>query len=437
MGSLLCFDEQTGRFRWQHLTPRIGERHVDFGGCSGSTPLVEGERLWFITNRWEVICLDIGPLLKATGEPREVWKLDMRRDLKVLPFSTVMSPSLRCMIGASYQGKIYVITGNGVDETRRNVPAPQAPSLVCIDKDSGKVIWSDNSPGKEILMGQWSSPLVAEINGKAQVIAPQGDGWIRSFEAVSGKLIWKCDLNKKSSTFPIDRNPIIAVPVLYQGRIYVTPGQDRERGEGPSALWCLDPAKEGDISEELDDGPLPEKPGQDSFPLGGPRKGRPNPNCGVVWKFDRVAAPPGKKPPRMDQMGRTVASVTAADGLVIVPAFDGFVHCLDASTGKRLWVFDAEASIEGSPLICDGKIYIADEDGNVTVLALSRELQVLAQRAFEQPCFCAPDLRQRRALRNDAQHALCDPDTRGPGGGRLAAVARAGSDATFPATPAC
>ena len=124
MGCLICFDEQTGKFRWQYLTPRIGVRFVDdsFSSC-GSTPLIAGDRLWFINNRWEVVCLDIGPLLKGTGEPREVWKLDMPRELKIAPFSTVMTPSMRCAIGASNEKAPVPSKETGANRTVKSAGA--------------------------------------------------------------------------------------------------------------------------------------------------------------------------------------------------------------------------------------------------------------------------------------------------------------------------
>lgn len=393
-GRLMCFNERDGKFRWQYLTPRTGDRFHDSSGSVGSTPMVEGERLWFITNEWEVVCLDIGPLLRNTGEPREIWKLDMPRDLKVSSISTVMGPSMRCRIGASYKGMIYVITGNGVDgASRKHVPAPDAPSLVCLDKDTGKVVWQDNSPGKNILWGQWSSPLVAEINGRAQVIAPEGDSWVRSFDAMTGKLIWSFDANPKSSTYGINRNLVIAVPVLYDNRVYVATGEDWEHSTGSAILWCIDPTREGDISEELDDGPLAPLPNTRFDPAlpGGPRKGKPNPNSGALWKFDKVD-PRAKNAAEKDRMNRTIGSVAAADGLVIATDYAGIVHCLDARTGKQQWAHDLEAGTRSSPLICDGNIYVTNEDGQVCILALSREEKLLASHDFSSPIYCSPIL---------------------------------------------
>jgi len=60
-GTLLCFSEEDGRFLWQLTVPRIeGDRHHDWpmiGICS--PPTVEGDRVYVLTNRSEVLCLDL------------------------------------------------------------------------------------------------------------------------------------------------------------------------------------------------------------------------------------------------------------------------------------------------------------------------------------------------------------------------------------------
>ncbi len=62
--------------------------------------------------------------------------------------------------------RIFVTTMHGVDRLgipRNGVPKIDAPSVVCLDKDTGKVLWKDNSPGKNIITTQYASPTVATI----------------------------------------------------------------------------------------------------------------------------------------------------------------------------------------------------------------------------------------------------------------------------------
>jgi outer membrane protein assembly factor BamB len=387
---LLAFRASDGQFLWQHLTPKHpAGRVIDWpliGVCC--SPLIEDGRGWYTTQRCEVVCFDIRGAKAAGGgkflpdtlsgqgiNAAIIWKLDMINELGVFPHNATS-----CSIGASYRNLIYVVTGNGVDESHKNIPAPKAPSLIAIDRDSGKVVWTDNSPGENVLHGQWSSPLVIEINGRGQVIAPQGDGWIRSFDALTGKLIWKFDSNAKNTVYPATRNELIATPVYYDGRVYIANGQDPEHGEGPGHLWCIDPTKSGDVSWELDDG-------KDA---GGIPKGKPNPNSAVVWHFDKVNADKDGRAKGIDTMHRTISTVAIHNDVLIAHDFSGYVHCLDARTGKRFWSHDMLAAMWSSPLIADGKVYSTDEDGDVVIFELSREKKILNELNMGSAVYSSP-----------------------------------------------
>ena len=76
--------------------------------------------------------------------------------------------------------------------------------------------------------------MVAEIQGHAQVITGQGDGWVRGFDAFTGELHWKFDINPKSFQrghgLKNQRNDLVAMPVFYEGYVYVATGRHYESG---------------------------------------------------------------------------------------------------------------------------------------------------------------------------------------------------------------
>jgi outer membrane protein assembly factor BamB len=195
--------------------------------------------------------------LIATTDKREadvVWKFDMMKELGVSQHNMAT-----CCITA-WGNRLFICTSNGVDEGHSRIPAPNAPSFIAMDKHTGRVLWTDNSPGKNILHGQWSAPAVAELGGVPQVIFAGGDGWLYSFRADRWKkgkpeLLWKFDVNPKDSKWILGgrgtRNNIIAIPVIYDGLVYLPVGQDPEHGEGDGHLWCIDPTRRGDVSAEL------------------------------------------------------------------------------------------------------------------------------------------------------------------------------------------
>ena len=269
LGCLLCFNEADGKFLWQHSSEKLPTGRVHDWPLQGicATPLVEGDRLWFVTSRGEVVCLDTegfydgendGPFTgeKSTDkdEADAIWYYDMMGQLGV-------SQHNMCSCSITSAGDIiFVCTGNGVDESHINLPAPEAPSFLAMDKHTGKVLWTDGSPGNNILHGQWSSPAYAVLGGQPQVMFAGGDAWLYSFlgkETDDGKakLLWKFDANPKESKYILGgrgtRNEIIGTPVVYDNKIYLAVGQDPEHGEGIGHLWCVDPTKSGDVSSEL------------------------------------------------------------------------------------------------------------------------------------------------------------------------------------------
>ncbi len=372
---LKCFRVRDGKQVYEFVSPKLANRVHDPGWSGlGSSPLVEGDRLWITTNRAEVLCLDIGPLIRGEGEPRELWKLDLVQKFDVFLHMPLMGPPRPCSIGPTWNGRVYVTVANGVAEDHITIPKPNAPCLVCLNKDTGEVLWKDNSPGANILTTQVASPTIAEISGRVQVIVPQSDGWVRAFDPEKGAVLWEFDVNPKASVREQgsggNRNDLFANAVVYDGRVYLASGRDAEQGEGPGRLVCIDPNKRGDISSEIavngDGKPLAHRRMRAFDPATG-EKVVPNPNSALVWEFLNC----GRE--FEDEMHRTVSSVAVSKGLVIAADFSGLVHCFDAKTGKRHWKYDTLAAIWGTPLIVDDKVYVGDEDGNMMVFQLGAD----------------------------------------------------------------
>ena len=334
-----------------------------------SSPLIEGDYLWFTTIRYETVCLDIGPLQRGEGQPKELWKVDMIKELKVFPSDPGMAHGKTCSVAASYKDRIYVCTNNGVDE-KGKVARPNAPSLVCFHKKTGKVLWQDSSPGQDILEECYSSPLVVEISGQGQVIVPQGDGWLRSFDALTGELLWTLDSNPKEIVVRDKKDPFQATPVYADGRVYIGNGHVMDSVySGPSGLCCIDPTKKGDLSLEL---------------ANAKGAGKPNPNSGVVWRFG------GADPKNKKFFRGTMSTVVVSNGLVIAPDTAGFIYCLDAGTGQLYWVHDTLSAVTSSPLVVDGKIYVSTIDGQMQILSLARGKKLLGEIDMEDSVYTSP-----------------------------------------------
>lgn len=313
-----------------------------------------------------------------------VWRFDMMKTLGTRQHNmSNCSPAI-------HGDTLFVCTSNGVDESHINLPAVDAPSFIALDKRTGKILWTDASPGKNILHGQWSSPAVGVFDGVAQVIFPAGDGWIYSFRADTWDkaknkplLLWKFDGNPKTSKWILGgrgtRNNAISMPVIYKGRVYIAMGQDPELGEGNRHLWCIDPTMRGDVSSELavkvvnkKRVPVPPRRLQAVNEEAG-ELAIPNPNSAVVWHYGHVDINNDGKFDFQEGMNRTISTPAIKNDLLFIADLSGLMHCLDAKTGKVYWTHDMWAVSWSSPLIVDNKVYIGDEDGDITIYALSAD----------------------------------------------------------------
>ncbi len=413
LGCLLCFRVADGEFLWQHSAEKLatGRQHDwPFQGLC-STPLVEENRLWFVTNRCEVVCLDTegfrddendGPYRDEPNEHSDesdvVWRFDMYERLGVRPHN--MST---CSITAA-GNLIFVCTSNGVDESHAKIPAPDAPSFLAMDKRTGRVVWSDNSPGNNILHSQWSSPAFGVLNGVPQVIFAGGDGWLYSFRADEGhegkpEVLWEFDCNPKEARFNpagrSSRSQILAMPMIHDGLVYIGVGEDPEYGEGEGHLWCVDPTKRGDVSSERvfnvdnDERPVPHRRVQAAVVAEGDIV-RANPNSASVWHYAGFDLDGDGKIRFEETMHRTASTAAVQDGLLVVPDLSGLIHCLDAKAGHVHWTHDLKVTVWCAPLIADGKVYVPDEEGNVNIFELSVQKKLIRVIEMDNSLYVSP-----------------------------------------------
>lgn len=322
-GVLMCFRESDGQFLWQRTHEKLKEDHLDWpdtGLCS--TPVVEDGRVYYVSNRGEVVALDSNGAL--------IWSYDMLKELGVVPHNKVSSSP------AVHGDLVFANTSNGADEHEQTVPNPKAPNLIALDKKTGKLVWQANNTIGRIWDGQWSSPAVAAIGGVTQVVIGEGDGWVRGYDALKGAKLWEFNTNPKGTAWPKTAGFVLSTPVIRDNKVYVANGQDPESGVGPGYLHAIDATRRGDISE-----------------------------TGLVW--------------RNTDIKRSISTVALHEGLLFAADLNGLVFCIDANTGKALWNHDTFAAIWASPVVIGGNVYLGNADGEIVVLAAAKEKKLVFQ----------------------------------------------------------
>lgn len=385
---LMSFNEYNGDFLWQLVVPKLASGKVNDWEYLGllSSPTVEGDRLWVVTSRCEVVCLDTNGQSNGNSGPVEnegqymagpgkkpveitpkdadiIWRYDMMDQLGVFPHNAANSSPV--VLG----DKVFVCTSNGQDWTHVNIPSPLSPSFIALEKTTGELLGEDNAEvGPRILHGQWTSPSLGTVGGKTHVYFGGGDGVLYALDTTPIKegdvdlikKVWwfdavppeyKTDKNGKPIKYPAAEGPseINSTPVFYKDRVYVPIGQDPEHGEGVGRLVCVDATKTGDITK-----------------------------TGLIWDYKGI------------HRSISTVSIDPTNGLLFVGDFSGFIHCLDAETGKVQWVHDMQAHMWGSTFVADGKVYVGDEDGDFLVFASAREKKILSEVNMGAPVYSTP-----------------------------------------------
>jgi HEAT repeat protein/outer membrane protein assembly factor BamB len=362
-GLLMAFRGTDGKFLWQDMAPPVKERGLRgfLLPTTTSAPYADGNRLYYVTAECQLRCLDTqgfrdgensGPYRKEVFQDNAaadiVWELDMVARLGVFPHEACNSEVLP--VG----DLLMVSTSNGQNEGHTRVPSPRAPSLIAVDKHSGEVVWRAIGPGEQVLHGQWSSPVAANVNGRMQVLFGGGDGWLRAYDAASGHEVWRFDGNPKDARWlprpgVLSRSSIIASPVFADGRIFVAMGQDPTHGNGPSLIHAISPNGQGDVTESR-----------------------------TLWTSREV--------------GRVVGTPIVKDGLLYVGDLGGTLHCLDAATGAQVWKHETDEAIWGCVLLAGDRLYVGNVAGSMTVLRVGRRKELLAQIEMDAPLYSRPAL---------------------------------------------
>ena len=396
-GVLMCLDEKDGSLCWQLVVPKLpNPLYMDWprvGICSPAT--VEGNRVYIVSNRGEVMCLDLngqangndGPY-KDEGrhmtppgvEPLEVtktdadiiWLFDMPAEVGIHQHDSAHSSIL-------LHGKfLYVNTSNGLDNKHQRIPAPDAPSLIVLDKTTGRLATQeDENIGPRTFHSTWSSPALGEVNpvrdptekvsngvnGRTLVFFCGGDGVCYAFEALQSapaakklKNIWRFDCDPTAPKENVHQyignrrespSNIKSMPVFHSNRVYVTVGGDIWWGKHQAWLKCIDATNTGDIT-----------------------------NSGEIWSYP---------------LQRHCCSTPSVyDGLIFVADCGQYIHCVNAETGKPYWTHDAKGEIWASTLVADGKVYIGTQRGDFWVLAASKDKRVISSRRLDSPIAGTP-----------------------------------------------
>ena len=187
------------------------------------------------------------------------------------------------------------------------------------DGKTGAVVWIADT-GLPIRSTYQSNSVVAVIGGQRLLITAGGDGALHAFKVRTGEKVW---------TYPFSAGAANPSPVVDGNLVYAAHGEENTDSSTIGRIICVD-------ASQID-----------------PKTKKPK----LVWEYQRS-----------QRFG--LSSPAVADGVLYMPEDSGDLYAFDAKTGKQLWKYRYATEVRGAPLVADGKIYIFDVKGKMSIIEI-------------------------------------------------------------------
>lgn len=265
---------------------------------------------------------------------KQLWK----KDLGVLDAGYYQVPEAQWETGSS------PVIHDGIVVVQADVQ--KGSFLAAFDVRDGKEVWRMARTD----VPTWGTPTIHEVNGQAQVIV-NGMRHAGAYDLKTGKEIWKLT---GGGDIPVP------TPVVSNGLIYITNAHG-----AMSPVYAIRDTATGDVS----------------LPSGA------SSNAAVAWSYPRD--------------GGYMCTPLVYQGLVYIVKYNGILNVYDAKTGEKKYqerLAGGTSAFTASPVASDGKVYLANEDGQVFVVKASPAYELLATNDMGSSVLATPAISEGRLL---------------------------------------
>ena len=336
--ALTCMDEKTGKILWQHLN-NMFQTDAPFHRLGWSSPVGDPDtgNVYGMGTQCTLVCCD-----GKTG--KLVWQHQMTEEFGLISTfgGRTASPAV--------DGDLLYITGVSFGWGDH---AGSQHRIFAFDKKTGELVWTNGTGGIPV-DAPYGTPITTVIGGQRQVIFQGGDGSVDSFQARTGKKLWRYQASKHGFNSSI----------VAQGNfIYATWDLDNFGSNVLGAVACLDASKikagEPEVvwkTEGIEDGfPSPTIVGDTLYALD---------NRGMLYSIDAKAGKI-KYQKKMGTQGK--ASLVYGDGKLYIAEAYGRFSIVKPEKNKFQILNRADFNdkpgreyvIFGSPAISDGHVFLA------------------------------------------------------------------------------
>jgi outer membrane protein assembly factor BamB len=383
-----ALDRRTGRQLWRAVVQRARqERRNKLNDPAAPTPVTDGRNVY-------VFFADFG-LVSYSNNGKERWRipLDPMPSMQGVAASPILSGD-----------KLLLVVDQAQDSY-----------LLAVNTRNGETIYKKQrrpAPG-----GAYSSPILFQpVSGPVQLLT-FSPFEMAGFSIETGeKLWWVSGLPPQPKATPVTKDgiiyclarsfygdslpPIAAWPVTLQENDKNNDGKisKEEAPEGPAKMYfgVVDRNRDGfvDASEwvEMQAAASPKS----TLMAIRPRGTGDLSQSAVLWRFERNIP--------------DVPSPLFYQGIVYMTQNGGILSALDAATGelrKQARLTGALGDYYASPVAAEGRLYLANQNGKLTVVKAGAEWEILSTSDLEEDCYATPAIVDGRIYVRTSRHMYC------------------------------
>jgi outer membrane protein assembly factor BamB len=380
----------------------------------------------------------VGGSYPVKWDPANVlWKLDLPGKGCSTPivwekkiFVTAPVEDEDALLAIDWHGKRLWQTKFGTEHSGKNVhgsgsnpsPVTDGKSIFVYFKSghfaaldfSGNIIWQTDLVerfGKDTLYWDYGTSPVLGRDAVVVARLHHGDSYVAAFDKRDGSLLWKVARNYET---PIEGDHSYATPIIVQqdGKevLLVVGGEHltaHDMADGKVIWSCANfnpQAKKNwvPVASPVVSGNVVVVPYGRGLALHGIKLG----GSGDVTETNRTWL-------RQDT-GSFVSTPAEYKGRIYMLRDHGpergKVECIDPATGKSLWSEElpkGSAEYYASPVVANGKLYAAREDGTVFVASVDPKFELLAQNEMGEQIIASPVPVNNRLLLRGEKHLFC------------------------------
>lgn len=323
---VMAIDRRTGRTRWERVAreePPHEATHPENGTYASSSAVTDGE------------------IVLANFESRGLYAYDMQGTL--LWQVDLGDKGMRNTFGEGTTPALHANTIIHVWDQQGG-----QSFVVALDKRTGKELWRRTRDE----IDTWATPLVVEVNGRAQAIVPAMNR-VKSYDLATGDVVWETTgLTMNAIPSPVYADGIAILMSGFRGNSLKAIRLGDAKGDitGSSAVvWTMDRDTPYVPSPVLYDGVL--------YMLKG--------NTGILSVFDANTGKPHYQLQRLDAVPNVFASPVGAAGRIYVPGREGATVVIKHGPAFELLAvnhlddgFDASPAVVGNEMFMRGTRFL-------------------------------------------------------------------------------